>query len=193
MVVVDTRKSNRIKKTRGEKCFDFVNILLMIFIAVIMLYPMLFVVFASFSNAKEFAGHSGMLFKPMGFSLESYKLALSNPMLFRGYLNTIIIIAVSVTLSMFLTSLGAYVLSRKNVKLNKFFNIAIIITMFFNGGMIPFYFTVKGLGMLNSMWSLILPTAINTFDNIKNKLRIGPRSTYRGCRDRRGGTLDDFV
>lgn len=165
-VKVGLKKRNIIKKSAGEKCFDFINVIVMIFIAIVMLYPMLFVVFASFSDAAEFAKHSGMLLKSVGFSLESYKLALSNPMLFRGYLNTIIIIVISVTLSMLLTSLGAYVLSRKNVKLNKFFNIAIIITMFFNGGMIPFYFTVKGLGLLDSMWSLILPTAINTFNLI---------------------------
>ena len=165
-VKVNTKKNNIIKKSAGEKSFDFVNGLIMICIALIMLYPMLYVIFASFSDAKEFAKHSGLLIAPAGFSLESYTLALTNPMLFRGYLNTIIIIVISVTLSMLLTSLCAYVLSRKNVKLNKFFNIAIIITMFFNGGMIPFYFTVKGLGLLNSMWSLILPTAISTFNMI---------------------------
>lgn len=163
---IKTKRSNMIKKSTGESIFDFINRIIMICIAFIMLYPMLYVIFASFSNAKEFTKHSGLLISPKGFSLESYKLAFSNPMLFRGYINTIIIIVISVILSMLLTALGAYVLSRKNVKLNKFFNIAIIVTMFFNGGMIPFYFTVKGMGLLNSMWALILPTAINTFNMI---------------------------
>lgn len=165
-VNVITKKSTKIKKGKGAAIFDIINYILMSCIALCMLYPMLYVVFASFSDPTAYTKHSGLLLAPAGFSLESYKLAFDNPMLFRGYLNTIIIILISVTLSMVLTSLCAYVLSRKNVKLNKFFNIAIVVTMFFSGGMIPFYFTVKDLGLEDTMWSLILPTAINTFNMI---------------------------
>ena len=157
---------NKIKKSKGAAIFDTVNVTLMIVISLCMLYPMLYVIFASFSDPTTFTKHSGLLLSPAGFSLESYKLAFENPMLFRGYLNTIIIILVSVTLSMILTSLCAYVLSRKDFKLRKFCTVAIVITMFFSGGMIPFYFTVKDLGLENNMWSLILPTAINTFNMI---------------------------
>lgn len=161
-----TNNRNKIKKSKGAAIFDTVNVTLMIVISLCMLYPMLYVIFASFSDPTAFTKHGGLLLAPAGFSLESYKLAFENPMLFRGYLNTIIIILVSVTLSMILTSLCAYVLSRKDFKLRKFCTVAIVITMFFSGGMIPFYFTVKDLGLENSMWSLILPTAINTFNMI---------------------------
>lgn len=161
-----TNNRNKIKKSKGAAIFDTVNVTLMIVISLCMLYPMLYVIFASFSDPTAFTKHSGLLLSPAGFSLESYKLAFENPMLFRGYLNTIIIILVSVTLSMILTSLCAYVLSRKDFRLRKFCTVAIVITMFFSGGMIPFYFTVKDLGLENSMWSLILPTAINTFNMI---------------------------
>ena len=161
-----TNNRNKIKKSKGAAIFDTVNVTLMIVISLCMLYPMLYVIFASFSDPTAFTKHSGLLLSPAGFSLESYKLAFENPMLFKGYLNTIIIILVSVTLSMILTSLCAYVLSRKDFKLRKFCTVAIVITMFFSGGMIPFYFTVKNLGLENSMWSLILPTAINTFNMI---------------------------
>ena len=161
-----TNNRNKIKKSKGAAIFDTVNVTLMVVISLCMLYPMLYVIFASFSDPTAFTKHSGLLLSPAGFSLESYKLAFENPMLFRGYLNTIIIILVSVTLSMILTSLCAYVLSRKDFKLRKFCTVAIVITMFFSGGMIPFYFTVKDLGLENSMWSLILPTAINTFNMI---------------------------
>ena len=161
-----TNNRNKIKKSKGAAIFDTVNVTLMIVISLCMLYPMLYVIFASFSDPTAYTKHSGLLLSPAGFSLESYKLAFENPMLFRGYLNTIIIILVSVTLSMILTSLCAYVLSRKDFKLRKFCTVAIVITMFFSGGMIPFYFTVKDLGLENSMWSLILPTAINTFNMI---------------------------
>ena len=161
-----TNNRNKIKKSKGAAIFDTVNVVLMTVISICMLYPMLYVIFASFSDPTEFTKHSGLLMSPAGFSLDSYKLAFENPMLFRGYFNTIIIILVSVTLSMILTSLCAYVLSRKDFKLRKFCTVAIVITMFFSGGMIPFYFTVKDLGLENSMWSLILPTAINTFNMI---------------------------
>ena len=161
-----TNNRNKIKKSKGAAIFDTVNVTLMIVISLCMLYPMLYVIFASFSDPTAFTKHSGLLLSPAGFSLESYKLAFENPMLFKGYLNTIIIILVSVTLSMILTSLCAYVLSRKDFKLRKFCTVAVVITMFFSGGMIPFYFTVKDLGLENSMWSLILPTAINTFNMI---------------------------
>ena len=161
-----TNNRNKIKKSKGAAIFDTVNVTLMIVISLCMLYPMLYVIFASFSDPTAYTKHSGLLLSPAGFSLESYKLAFENPMLFKGYLNTIIIILVSVTLSMILTSLCAYVLSRKDFKLRKFCTVAIVITMFFSGGMIPFYFTVKDLGLENSMWSLILPTAINTFNMI---------------------------
>ena len=161
-----TNNRNKIKKSKGAAIFDTVNVTLMTVISLCMLYPMLYVIFASFSDPTAFTKHSGLLLSPVGFSLESYKLAFENPILFRGYLNTIIIILVSVTLSMILTSLCAYVLSRKDFKLRKFCTVAIVITMFFSGGMIPFYFTVKNLGLENSMWSLILPTAINTFNMI---------------------------
>lgn len=161
-----TNNRNKIKKSKGAAIFDTVNVTLMIVISLCMLYPMLYVIFASFSDPTAYTKHSGLLLSPAGFSLESYKLAFENPMLFRGYLNTIIIILISVTLSMILTSLCAYVLSRKDFKLRKFCTVAIVITMFFSGGMIPFYFTVKDLGLENSMWSLILPTAINTFNMI---------------------------
>ena len=163
---IKIKKDNKIKKSIGERNFNFVNRIILILVSICMLYPMLYVIFASFSDSNLFARHSGLLIAPTGFSLASYELAFEHPMLLKGYLNTIIIIIVSVIISMLLTALCAYVLSRKNVKLNKFFNIAIIITMFFNGGMIPFYFTVKDLGLLDSMWSLILPTAINTFNMI---------------------------
>ena len=161
-----TNNRNKIKKTRGAAIFDAVNVVFMTAVSICMLYPMLYVIFASFSDPIQYTKHSGLLLKPLGFSLDSYKLAFENPMLFKGYANTISIIIVSVTLSMILTSLCAYVLSRKDFKLRKFCTIAIVITMFFSGGMIPFYFTVKDLGLEDTMWSLVLPTAINTFNMI---------------------------
>lgn len=156
--------NNKIKKGAADKCFVALNTAFLVFVAFIMLYPMLYVLFASFSDPLEFTAHKGLLLWSKGFTLSSYQHAFENPMLLHSYGNTLFILAVGVTINLFLTSIGAYFLTRKDVKLQKFISLYIIITMFFSGGMIPFYFVVKNIGLENSLWSLVLPVAVNTFN-----------------------------
>lgn len=87
-------------------------------------------------------------------------------MILRGYMNTIFIVTVGTAINIILTAMGAYVLSCKGPMLRRPIMILIVITMYFSGGMIPFYFTVVNLGLENSIWSLILPSALNTFNLI---------------------------
>lgn len=91
-------------------------------------------------------------------------MVFKDPMIVRGYVNTIFVVGVGTAVSMAVTVLAAYFLSRKQTPLQKGIMIYIVITMFFSGGIIPFYFTVRGLGLYNSLWALVLPTAINTFN-----------------------------
>ncbi|MEK3725183.1 carbohydrate ABC transporter permease [Paenibacillus sp. FSL H8-0034] len=137
-------------------------VLLMIFA----LYPMLYVAFASISDAGQLIAHKGLLFKPLGFSIEAYKNVFKNPGILIGYRNTLFILIMGVILNLFMTAMGAYVLSRKNVMWNKVFIIVIVFTMFFNGGLIPLYLTVKNVGLINSLWATIIPFAISTFNLI---------------------------
>ncbi|MEK3910865.1 carbohydrate ABC transporter permease [Paenibacillus sp. FSL H7-0331] len=137
-------------------------VLLMIFA----LYPMLYVAFASISDAGQLIAHKGLLFKPLGFSIEAYKNVFKNPGILIGYRNTLFILVMGVVLNLFMTAMGAYVLSRKNVMWNKVFIIIIVFTMFFNGGLIPLYLTVKNVGLINSLWATIIPFAISTFNLI---------------------------
>lgn len=155
---------NKIKISTADRIFDTVNITLQIIIAVIMLYPMLYVLLASLSRPSLLMAHKGILWHSLGFSIDAYKAAFQNPMLLRSYMNTLFVLVFGVAVNMVLTSLGAYFLSRKDVKYQKIISIYIIITMFFSGGMIPFYFVVKNIGLEDSLWSLILPSAINTFN-----------------------------
>ena len=155
---------NKIKRSAGERTFDICNVLLQLIIAVVMIYPMLYVVFSSFSNPMEYVGHKGMLWHSIGFTLDSYKAALKHPMLIQGYANTLFILIFGVSINVILTTFGAYFLSRRNVRYQKIISIYIIITMFINGGMIPFYFVVRGVGLENSLLSLVFPTAVNTFN-----------------------------
>jgi len=154
------------KETMGSKIFNVCNIIFMVFMIIITLYPMLYVAFASFSVPSRFTSHVGLLLWPDGFSLSSYQAVLKNPMIRVGYINTIMVVVVGVFLSLVLTSMGAYFLSRKRIMLKKPIMFFVVFTMFFNGGLIPFYLTVTGLYLDRSLLALILPTAINTFNLI---------------------------
>ncbi len=155
-----------IKESPSRKAFNVFNIIFMLCMIVITLYPLLYVVFASMSDSNELMKHSGLLLKPVGFSWAAYKAVFQNPNILQGYKNTIIVLISSVAVSMFLTCLAAYVLSRKNVLFNGIITFIIMFTMFFSGGMIPTYLLVNNLGLTNTYWALILPTAISTYNMI---------------------------
>ena len=112
---------------------------------VLTVYPMLYVTFASLSAPAELVSHSGLLMKPVGFTISTYQTAFMNPNIINGYANTLFIVLAGVFIGAIMTALAAYVLSRENVLWNKFFMLMIVFTMFFNGGMIP-YRCVKRLG-----------------------------------------------
>jgi len=151
------------KKSNGEKAFDIFNIVILATIAFIAIYPLWHVLVASMSDNTEIMKHRGMLFNPIGFTLDAYTVVFHYPMVLKGYLNTIFIVVVGCTINILMTSIGAYVLSRKDVMFLKAFLILIIITMYFGGGLIPLYFTVKELQLDGTLWALIIPVAINTF------------------------------
>jgi len=156
----------KIKTSKGEWAFQIFDILFMLLLIVVMFYPMWHVLCASFSDARELSSHSGVLFKPEGFSLTAYKLMMKNPMIGKGYLNTITILICGLALNMLMTSIAAYVLSRKNVKLNPIFNLFIIFTMYFGGGLIPSYLNIVELGMENTLAAVFVPGAISTYNMI---------------------------
>lgn len=108
----------------------------------------------------------GMIWWPHEFSLESYKAVFNNPIIITGYLNTLFVVIVGTSLNLIMTSLGAYALSRNNVMLKNLIMFMIVFTMFFNGGLIPNYLLVNGLGMLDTLWALIFPVAMSAFNLI---------------------------
>lgn len=155
-----------IKISKGERAFDVFNVIFMTFMMVITLYPLLYVLFASLSNSNQLMGHEGLLLKPLGITLDAYRMTFKNPMIVKGYANTLIVVTGGLCINILLTALGAYFLAQKDVLFKKPITFLVIFTMFFNGGLIPFYFTVKDLGIDNTYWSLILPVAVNTFNLI---------------------------
>jgi putative aldouronate transport system permease protein len=153
-----------IQQTRGERTFNLVNIVLLLGLVVVTAYPLLYVVFASLSDPSELVANRGALVRPLGFSLDAYRLVLQNPMIAIGYRNTLFYVTAGTTLNMTLTCLGAYALSRQNVMFKKPILLLIVFTLFFNGGLIPRYLLVgQTLQMQDTVWALIVPTAINTF------------------------------
>lgn len=144
------------------RIFDILNGAFMIFLSLICVYPLLYVAFGSFSDSNLLMAHSGILLKPLGFSTASYKMAFREPLLLTSYGNTIFIVVVGTLVNLVMSTLGAYVLSRKNLMWKKTIVVFITVTMFFSGGMIPTYLTVVGYGLNDSLWALILPCALNT-------------------------------
>ncbi len=156
----------KIKRSMGERIFEIFNIALMICIIFIMAYPMLYTIFASFSDANKLIAHNGILLSPLGFSTKAYVMMSKNDMILSGYMNTIFIVIAGTALNIFLTALGAYFLASKGPMFKKPIALMIVITMYFSGGLIPRYFTITELGIGNSLMALILPVAVNTFNLI---------------------------
>ena len=149
--------------------FDIVNTIAMLIFAVVMVYPLWYVFVASFTDYKELMSNSGMLIWPKNPTVAAYDMAFKNPSIVTSYANTIFVVVVGTLLNLVMTSIAAFFLTRRDVKWQKPIYILIIITMYFNGGMIPMYFTVRDLGLENSLWSLIIPSALSTFNLILMK------------------------
>lgn len=147
----------------SDKLFSCIVTILLSILAVLTLYPLLYVAFASVSDGSQLIAHQGLLWKPLGFNLGGYEKVLANQALFKGYINTLFVVGAGVVLNVALTTSAAFVMSRRNVLWNKFFIFFIIFTMFFNGGLIPLYLIVKQTGLINSLWAVVLPFAMNTF------------------------------
>ncbi|MBE5040343.1 carbohydrate ABC transporter permease [Ructibacterium gallinarum] len=157
------------RRSAGSLIFDICNVIILTLLSFICLYPMLYVLFASMSNPTEISQNAGILLWPKGFQLEAYKAVFQNDDIVSGYLNTLLYVIAGTSINMTLTVLGAYVLSRKDFKPRNFFMMYITITMFVSGGLVPSYLLVKNIGILNTRWAILLPTAINVFNLIMTR------------------------
>jgi len=156
---------SNLKQTFNDKVFNIINSLLLILVAISALYPFLFVVFSSFSEAGKLAAHQGILYHPAGWSLSGYEMVMRYPGIKTGYLNTIFYVVVGTTLNVSTTGLLAYVIASK-VLWRNILMILVVITMFFNGGLIPTFLLVKNLHLLNTRWAIILPSLISAWNVI---------------------------
>ena len=153
-------------RSKGDRIVDIIIIVVMIFLGIVMLYPMLYELMVSFSDPAELIRHRGILIWPLGFDTTAYQLVLSNHQILTGYANTLSILVVGLAFNIVLTCLGAYCLTRVHVYWHRVMTMFVLITMYFSGGLIPMYLTVRGLQMYNTLWSVIIPTAISTYNMI---------------------------
>jgi len=154
----------KIKRTRGDMVFETINIIILTGLILLTLYPFIYVVFASFSNPAQMARHSGLLLRPIGFELGAYQSVLENPNILLGYKNTLLYVLCGTSISLVLTTMSAYVLSRKGYLYKKFLNFFVVVTMFFSGGLIPFYLQVQSLHLTNTRWALMLAAVVSTYN-----------------------------
>ncbi|MGO4373649.1 carbohydrate ABC transporter permease [Paenibacillus sp. MCAF20] len=154
-----------IKGVAEERLFNVIVYAIAAVIIAIVMYPLLFVVSASVSDpARVLNGEMWLL--PKGLTLEAYTNILHNERIWIGYRNTIIYAAAGTAINIVMTVLAAYPLSRPDLPGRKMLMLIITLTLFFGGGLIPTYLLVKELGMVNTMWSLIVPGAISTYNLI---------------------------
>ncbi|MDF2485384.1 MAG: binding-protein-dependent transport system inner rane component [Herbinix sp.] len=162
----DTIK-RRIKTSMSYKVFQGFNTIFLILLMIVTVYPMVHVVMASFSEGIALTSHKGLLLWPAGNpTLDAFKAVFTNPNILKGYRNTMFVLIVGISLQIFMTSLGAYVLSRKKFALKNPIMFFITFTMFFQGGIIPFYLLIKDLNLINNLFSLILPFVVSAYNLI---------------------------
>ncbi|HOV26224.1 MAG TPA: carbohydrate ABC transporter permease [Pseudobacteroides sp.] len=184
-----SKETNTRKQKLSDRIFDIVIIVITTIAALLCLLPVVNVAAVSLSSNSAIISSKVFLW-PVEFTIDSYRAIFTDKSMMWSMVFTIIITVIYTVLSMALTIAGAYPLSKKNLKGRNVFLLIIVITMYFSGGIIPDYVLVKSLGLLDSMWSLILPGAISAFNLILlksffNSLPEGLEEAARidGCTD----------
>ncbi len=149
-------------ESREEKVFKVVNNILLAIMALAALYPFVYVLSASISLPYNVVTGKVMLF-PKGFTWDSYKEVLGNPDIWTAYGNTIFYTVVGTVISMVLTICGAYALSKSRLRGRKWLTIFVTLTLWFDAGMIPFYLTIRDLGLLDTRTGIVIAFACNAF------------------------------
>jgi putative aldouronate transport system permease protein len=153
------------RKTPEDIIFAAVTNIFIVFVVFATLYPFIFIASASISNASAVARMEVWLL-PKGINFDAYRRVFRETQLWVSYRNTIWYVLVGTTVNLIMTTLLAYPLSRRKFQGRRFLMIAITFTMFFSGGMVPSFVLVRSLGLMNTRWALVIPSAISTYNLI---------------------------
>lgn len=160
-----SKEKNKVNESFLDRLFEYIIAIILILCSCIVLYPIILIISSSFSDPVAVMANKVKLF-PIGATLKVYKMVFKNQEIWRTYGNTIVYTVVGTALNVFMTALGAYPLSRKDFGGRNVFMALFTFTMFFSGGMIPGYLLIKQLHMYNSMWALIIPGLVSTWNLI---------------------------
>ncbi|MBT2765906.1 carbohydrate ABC transporter permease [Paenibacillus sp. ISL-20] len=152
-------------ETRGDRIFNVINYTILILVTIIVMYPLVFVLSASFSDPQAVL-RGEMLLLPKGVNLNSYVKIFQNKDIISGFTNTLVYTSLGTFINLTMTILAAYPLSRKDFVGRNAIMALLVFTMFFSGGLIPTYLLIKNLGMLNTLWVMIIPNAVSIWNII---------------------------
>lgn len=152
-------------KRRQLKVFDIVNFLLLAIVAFVSLFPFIHMASVALSSP-EYVVQNKVGFWPKGLQWDAVSAAVSDKRIWIGYRNTLLYVVLGLGISMTVTIMGAYSLSRKNLLFGGPIMLLIVFTIMFNGGMIPFFLVMKSYGVVDTIWAMVLPSAVNTFNLI---------------------------
>ena len=152
------------KRTLSRTIFSAANYTFMILLCIVCIAPLWHVAMASISNPRMLMARSGLLWLPAGnATFQGYQLVFKNSFIISGYANTLLYVSVSTVVGSVLTIIAGFVLSRPGLKLKMPLTLFVLFTMMFSGGLIPSYMINRSLGLVNSIWGVIIPGSINAF------------------------------
>ena len=157
--------NNKIKYSRSDKIFGFVNGTILVVLMFLLLYPMYFCLVASFSNP-DAVSQGIVTLLPVDFSLDAYRFAFEEKSIWRAYGNSIYYTVLGTLWNLFLTVPCAYFMSKKNLPGHNFFSWYFLIPMYFGGGMIPTFITIRNYGLMNTPYTLIILGGISIYNMI---------------------------
>jgi len=163
MVSKTKKKGGIVTDTRADKVFVFFVYVFLILALIITLYPLIYIISASISDP-VYVNSGEMVLFPRGITFAGYELIFGNQDIWRGYLNTIFYTVLGTGINLLVTIPVAYALSRPEFYGKKFFTTFMLITMFIGGGLIPTYMLIVNMGMLDTVWALVLPGATSVFN-----------------------------
>lgn len=153
------------KESKGDRAFTIFNYVFLAIVAVVVLYPLIFVLSASLSNP-EYVISGDIWLWPKEFTVGAYEKVFQNPDIINGFINTLKYTFFGTLLNIVMTICAAYPLSRRNLKGKGFIMAFMVFTMFFSGGLIPTYLLIRDLGMINTFWVMIIPNAVAVWNII---------------------------
>ena len=171
------------RRSKGEKIFNVFNILFLIGVGVVALYPFIYTLSISLSTAAE-ANRDSLHLYPREATLAAFRIVLTTPEILTGYINTLLRTVLGTLLTLLMTCIAAYPLAMKELPNRGLIIFLILFTMIFDGGIVPKYLLIKNLGLLNSLWALILPMMLTAFNIIvvKNFFQQIPASLHEAAR-----------